>query len=153
MTGIIRYIVTWFGSGNLPGALGTWGSLAALPFAWLIASAAGPWGLLAASGGVFLLGLWASERYSQSSGVKDPQNIVIDEVAGQWLALVFAPLSLPGYFAGFVLFRLCDIFKPWPADWADRTLSGGLGIMLDDMVAGAYALLLMQLGLYMIRQV
>lgn len=147
----VRLLVTWFGCGNLPGAPGTWGSLAALPFAWVMAGTIGPWGLLIAASVAFIAGIWASGRYSAAAGIKDPQSIVIDEVAGQWLALVFVPLTPIAYFCAFLLFRLCDIFKPWPANWADRRLSGGLGIMLDDMIAGAYALMLVHSGLYLVE--
>lgn len=137
---------TWFGSGLLPRAPGTWGSLAALPFAWVIVSLAGPIGLAAAAVAVFGLGCWAAGRYADASGSADPGAVVIDEVAGQWLVLVAAPLSLPGYAAGFLLFRLLDIVKPWPASWADRKLKGGFGIMADDVLAAGYGLVLMYLG-------
>ncbi|MCS5606589.1 MAG: phosphatidylglycerophosphatase A, partial [Alphaproteobacteria bacterium] len=67
-------------------------------------------------------------------------SVVIDEVAGQLLVLIVAPLEPLYYFAGFLVFRLCDITKPWPASWADRKVSGGLGIMLDDVLAALYGL-------------
>lgn len=128
-----------FGVGYLPKAPGTWGSLAALPFAWVIATMAGPAGLLTATAVVFVLGVWASGSFTRRTGRKDPGMIVIDEVAGQWLTLVVAPVDPYYYLAGFVLFRIADITKPWPASWADRKLGGGLGVMLDDVFAGAYA--------------
>ncbi len=143
-------IATWFGAGLLPGAPGTWGALAALPFAWAIAALGGPWSLLCAAILAFIIGVWAAGRYTRAAGLKDCQKIVIDEVTGQWLALAFVPLDVSAYFAAFILFRICDIAKPWPAGWADRNLSGGLGIMLDDAAAGAYALLLTHFGLYVI---
>jgi len=130
---------TSFGIGYLPIAPGTWGSLAALPFAWGIATIAGPTGLLTATLVVFLLGVWASGSFTRRTGRKDPGIIVIDEVAGQWLTLAFAPVDPYYYLAGFLLFRIADITKPWPASWADRKLDGGLGVMLDDVFAGAYA--------------
>lgn len=131
-------IATWFGAGLLRFASGTWGSLAALPFAAVIAWAAGPLALVPAAVAVFVIGVWASNHIGKS-GEKDSSAIVVDEVAGQWLTL--APVALdPRYYAiGFLLFRLADIVKPWPASWADRRLSGGLGVMLDDIVAGVYA--------------
>lgn len=146
----VSLIATWFGAGLLPGAPGTWGSLGALPFAWGIVWLAGPWGLLGATSVAFGVGIWAAGRYTLVAGLKDCQNVVIDEVAGLWLALLCVPLDLTAYFAAFLLFRICDILKPWPASWADRSVAGGLGIMLDDMFAGAYALLMMHLGLYVI---
>ncbi len=132
-------LATWFGSGLLPKIPGTWGSAAALPFAWIIAWYGGPWALFAAAIVAFVVGIWAADLYGRHSGVKDAGPIVIDEVAGQWLTLApFAPEPVT-YLAGFVLFRLADIAKPWPANWADRKLNGGLGVMLDDIVAGIYA--------------
>ena len=132
-------IATWFGSGLLPKAPGTWGSLAALPFAALISALGGPWSLLAASLLAFALGLWAAERYAESLGSADPGAVVIDEVAGMWLALVPLALDLPSYAIAFLFFRVFDIVKLWPANMVERRLKGGLGIMADDMVAGAYA--------------
>jgi phosphatidylglycerophosphatase A len=150
-TSPVSLIATWFGSGLLPGAPGTWGSLGALPFAWGIVWLAGPLGLLGAVAMVFSIGIWAAGRYTRASGLKDCQNVVVDEVAGQWLVLLFVPLDVVAYFAAFLLFRAFDIFKPWPANAADREVSGGFGIMLDDIIAGAYALFLMHLGLYVIN--
>lgn len=143
-------IATFFGAGLLPGAPGTWGSLTALPCAWMIVSLTGVWGLLCAVIAVFGIGIWAAGRYTRAAGLKDSQNVVIDEVAGQWLTLLLVPLDPLAYFAGFVLFRICDIVKPWPANWADRTVHGGLGIMLDDVIAGAYAFVLIQTALILI---
>ncbi len=132
-------LATWFGSGLLPKAPGTWGSLAALPFAYAIATLAGPWGLLAAAGMITLVGLWAASVYAAHSEQEDPRQVVIDEVAGQWLALVPAALDLRLYVVAFLAFRFFDIVKVWPARLIDRKLKGGWGIMLDDLVAGAYA--------------
>ena len=144
----ITLTATWFGAGLLPGAPGTWGSLAALPFAWGITLTAGPWGLLICACGIFIAGCWAAALYTRAAGLKDCQHIVIDEVAGQWLALCFVPLDPFAYFSAFLLFRAFDIFKPWPANLADRALSGGFGIMLDDVIAGVYAALALHAGLY-----
>jgi phosphatidylglycerophosphatase A len=139
-------VATWFGCGLLPIAPGTWGSLAALPFAWAIAVLAGPSGLIAAALVVFLLGWWAAHVVSQASGIKDPGAIVVDEVAGQWLTLAAAPLDPLHYGAGFLLFRLFDILKPWPASWADRRLPGGFGVMADDIFAALYAAAVLVIG-------
>jgi phosphatidylglycerophosphatase A len=136
-------LATWGGCGWLPGAPGTWGSLAALPFAWGIAWLAGPWGLAAASLAVFAGGIWAADAYTRKTGEKDPGAVVIDEVAGQWLTLVPAGLDPLLFVAGFGLFRFFDILKPWPVSWADRKVGGGLGIMLDDLLAGGYGALVL----------
>ena len=129
---------TWFGVGLFRFASGTWGSLAALPFAAAIAWAGGAVALGLAVLAVFGLGVWAAERIGRS-GEKDSSVIVIDEVAGQWLTLLPAALDWRLYAAGFVAFRLADIVKPWPASWADQRVAGGLGGMLDDILAGLYA--------------
>ena len=137
-------IATWFGAGLMPHAPGTWGSLAALPFAWIIAWAGGIWALAAATAAVSLLGCWAAGRYIRARGKQDPGDVVVDEVAGQWLTLLPAATDIGFFAAGFVLFRIADIAKPWPASWADRRLKGGLGCMLDDLLAGTYAALALQ---------
>jgi len=135
----VWHVATWFGVGLMPKAPGTWGSLAAVPFAYGLHHWLGAAGLAAAAVAVFLVGVWASEQFRRRSGDEDPQTVVVDEVAGQWLALVPAGDDILLYAAGFFLFRLFDIWKPWPASWADRELGGGLGIMLDDAIAGLYA--------------
>ena len=122
-------LATWFGSGLLPWVPGTWGSLAALPFAILIAALGGPWALLAASLLAFAIGIWASEAYARHLGAKDPGVVVIDEVAGMWLALVPVAMDLPSYAFAFLFFRVFDILKVWPANIIDRRTKGGLGIM------------------------
>jgi len=131
-------LATWFGAGLLRPAPGTWGSLAALPLAWIMVHYGGPIALAAATATVFAAGCWAGGIYEQASGGKDPGVVVIDEVAGQWLVLIAAPLDPWYYLAAFALFRLCDITKPWPANWAERRFTGGLGIMMDDIMAALY---------------
>ncbi len=135
----VTLLATWFGSGLLRKAPGTFGSLAALPFAALILWAGGNLALLIAAGGVFGLGLAVSGRYARAGGDSDPGAVVIDEVAGQWLTLAPLCLSLESFALGFVLFRLFDIAKLWPINLAERRLSGALGIMADDIVAGLFA--------------
>jgi phosphatidylglycerophosphatase A len=137
---------TWFGAGLLPWAPGSWGSLAALPCAWAICALAGPAALAAAAMLVFAAGCWAAAAVARASGHHDPGFIVIDEVAAQWLVLVAAPLDWRAYAAGFLLFRLFDIAKPWPARAIERRVAGGLGIMLDDVAAALYAILLLLIG-------
>jgi len=137
---------TWFGTGLLPVAPGSWGSLAALPFAWIIVTYAGAAGLLIAAVAVFAVGCWAAGRVERASGIKDPGFAVIDEVAGQWLTLVVVPLDPLFYLAGFLLFRLFDIWKPFPIRHIERNFHGGLGIMADDVAAALYAALVLLIG-------
>lgn len=139
-------LATWFGAGLLPKAPGTWGSLAALPFAWAFWSAGGRSLLVFATIVVFFAGWWAAERFIEASGVADPGAVVIDEVAGQWLVLTVAPPHFWTYLLGFVLFRLFDVTKPWLAGWADRTVKGGLGVMLDDVFAGLFGAVILGLA-------
>ena len=132
-------LATWFGAGLMPKAPGTWGSFAALPFAWLIAYYGGVWSLIAATVLVSLVGWWAAAAYAKALGREDPGDVVIDEVAGQWLSLISAGTDIGLFAVGFIAFRFADILKPWPAGWANARLHGGLGIMLDDILAGIYA--------------
>ncbi|CAA7623455.1 Phosphatidylglycerophosphatase A [Candidatus Terasakiella magnetica] len=133
---------TWFGAGLLPKAPGTWGSAAALPFAWVMMRFGGVWLVLAAVAVCFLVGWWASAVYVRHTGAEDPSEVVIDEVAGQWLVLAACPLDPLAYGLGFILFRVFDVWKPWPVGWADRHIGGGLGIMVDDILAALYGLIL-----------
>ncbi|NQV46109.1 MAG: phosphatidylglycerophosphatase A [Rhodospirillales bacterium] len=134
-------LATWFGVGYLPKAPGTWGSAAALPFAWVILSFFGAQGLLVATVFVFGIGIWAANDYVARSGMEDPGPVVIDEVAGQWLVLAVVPLELAWFAIGFALFRLFDVAKPWPVNLMDRHIKGGFGVMLDDIGAGIYAII------------
>jgi phosphatidylglycerophosphatase A len=132
---------TWFGVGLLPGMPGTWGSLVALPCAWAIRALWGAAGLAVAAAFTVAVGCWAAAKVVKASAAEDPGTIVIDEVAGQWLALLPAYPDPLSYALGFLLFRIFDIWKPWPVRWADRHVGGGLGIMLDDLLAAVYAAL------------
>jgi phosphatidylglycerophosphatase A len=132
-------LATWFGTGLLPITPGSWGSLAALPFAWAIRSHVGTTGLAVATVIVFAVGWWVAATVAKASSIEDPSAVVIDEVAAQWLVLLPAPLDPLAYAVAFLLFRIFDIWKPWPVRWADRHVKGGLGIMLDDLLAAVYA--------------
>lgn len=135
------WIASGFGSGLSPFAPGTAGSAVAL-LAWLALREL-PWPIhLLAIMFAFALGVWASNVVVAQLGIEDPGVIVWDEFVGQWIAL--APLLWLAHggrwmFAAFLLFRLFDIWKPWPVSWADRAVKGGLGVMLDDVIAGLYA--------------
>jgi phosphatidylglycerophosphatase A len=132
-------LATWFGTGFLPVVPGSWASLSALPCAALLVWLGGPALLLAAGAALFVIGMWAADAYMDAVKVHDPPAIVVDEVVGQWLTLALLPLDPLVYALGFVLFRILDVLKPWPANFIDRAVTGGFGVMLDDVVAGAYA--------------
>jgi phosphatidylglycerophosphatase A len=138
-------IAHWFGAGLMPFATGTWASLAALPFAAVITWFFGWPGLAIATVAVSLLGWWAAETLVSRGDVNDPGYIVVDEIAGMWLTLLAAPFTWWAYAIGFVLFRIADIVKPFPAGWCDRNVHGGLGVMLDDLVAAIWSALTMWL--------
>ena len=139
-------IATAGGVGLLPLMPGTWASLAALPCGWAIGALAGRAALAAAAILAFALGCWAAAAVARASGHKDPGFIVVDEVAAQWLVLVAAPFDWRAYLAAFLLFRVFDIMKPWPVRAIERRVAGGLGIMLDDIAAALYAILLLLIG-------
>ena len=148
---LARRFATVFGVGYLRPAPGTWGSLAALPMAWALHVAGGFPLLFLTTVLIFFLGWWATAEATRGSADHDPSEIVIDEVAGQWVALwalsypawahgIAITALWPGWVAAFVLFRLFDITKPGPVGWADRK-GDALGVMLDDIIAGAFAAL------------
>ena len=151
ITNPIFLISTWFGVGFLPLAPGTWGSLAALPVAWLITNYLGQTFLLVFTILLFFLGLWTSEIYANHTNDMDPKSIVVDEVVGQIIVTTAIPLSVFWYLAAFILFRISDILKPWPVSWLDKKIKGGLGIMLDDVAAAGYAwIILFVLNSYLV---
>jgi len=113
--------------------------MAALPFAWALVWLGGAWLLFAATILIFILGCWAAQVHMDESGVHDPGSIVIDEVVGQWLTLLTAPLNPLAYVIGLLAFRVFDILKPWPIGWLDRHVRNGFGVMIDDVVAAIYA--------------
>ncbi len=146
-------VATGFGIGRLPRAPGTWGSLAALPLAWVIWSRFGSAGVGVAAIAVFAAGWWAADVYIRATGADDPPEIVVDEIAGQLLTLALAPAEFLPYAAGLVLFRLADIFKPWPVSWAEERFKGGLGVIADDFLASLYAAMALFLFLIFLQKV
>ena len=131
-------IATLGGLGRVRKAPGTVASFVTLIAAWLLATIGGQALVFVASIAAMALGGWAAEHYVRERGVADPPDCVIDEVAGQFLACAFAPRELLAYALAFLLFRVLDIFKPWPIGAAER-LHGGVGIIADDVVAGLLA--------------
>jgi phosphatidylglycerophosphatase A len=144
------WLACGFGSGLAPVAQGTFGSLAAL-LPWLgLRQLPLPIYLLVIVVG-FAIGAWACDAASRALGVADHRSLVWDEFIGQWIALLpllVLPASWWAIAAGFVLFRLFDVWKPWPIRWLDRRVKGGMGVMIDDVVAGAFAAIVLALALY-----
>jgi phosphatidylglycerophosphatase A len=146
VTPISTRIATCFGIGWAPRAPGTIASAASLPLGWLLATYG--WQALAVGAiAATALGVWACGLHARKVGIYDPSECVIDEVAGQWFALF--PIAYTGragdwslYGLAFLLFRLFDIVKPWPISAAER-LPGGWGVMMDDVVAGIAAAILL----------
>lgn len=134
----VIFLAAGFGSGLIRPAPGTWGTVAGVPFVFGLALLPLPVAIgivvLAA-----LVGIWLCGEACERLGVEDHGGIVWDEMVGLWVALVLLPADWLTVLLGFAFFRLFDIAKPWPISWADRTLHGGLGVMLDDLIAGVFA--------------
>ncbi|MCW8872774.1 MAG: phosphatidylglycerophosphatase A [Xanthomonadales bacterium] len=136
------FLAFGLGSGLSRYAPGTVGTVVAVPFAWLLMQMppALYWAALAA---LFLLGVWLCGAASRMLGRHDPGNIVWDEMVGYWLTVALLPMTWGWWLAGFVAFRFFDILKPWPIRRLERAVGGGLGIMLDDVLAAVYAMLIL----------
>jgi phosphatidylglycerophosphatase A len=144
-------VATFFGAGRLKPGPGTWGSLATV-ILWFLASsriteASRPWATVVAAIGVTVVGIPAATVVARASGLKDPQFVVIDEVAGQLVALIAVPFAWKTFLAGLILFRVFDMWKPFPIRRLER-LPEGTGIVVDDLGAGIYALAVVHLLLH-----
>ena len=144
-------VSTFFGIGRIKPGPGTWASVATV-ILWAVSSHAIPvasrtWSTILAAALVALIGIPAATRVARASGLKDPQFVVIDEVAGQLVALIAVPLAWKTFLAGLILFRVFDILKPFPIRRLER-LPEGTGIVVDDLGAGFYALIIMHLLLH-----
>lgn len=139
-----------FGSGLAKKAPGTFGTLAAIPFFLLLQNLSWPiylsWLLV-----TFALGVMWCDRSSKALGVHDHGGIVWDEFVGFWITMFMAPAGWAWILIGFVLFRFFDVLKPWPINWLDKKVHGGFGIMIDDVLAGIYALIVLQLIAFSVR--
>ena len=147
-TKLATLLATWFGCGRVPVAPGTAGSLAAVAIAAPLALWAGwpPWAFAALAAAITPLAMWSAGVAARAAGIEDPRFVVIDEVAGQWVALAGVHVwSWHAALAAFLLFRLFDIFKPPPVRQLEA-LPGGVGIVADDLAAGVYAALVLFLA-------
>lgn len=132
-----------FGAGLVPVAPGTWGTLLALPIYWLVSPRLEPVEFLLMLAMLFALGVWACEVTGRAIGVSDHGGMVWDETVAFLLVLFFVPATLPWQAAAFLLFRLFDILKPPPIRYYDQKLKNGFGVMLDDLIAASYTLLVL----------
>jgi phosphatidylglycerophosphatase A len=141
----LHFIATGFGSGLLPRMPGTWGSLAALPFGLALLALPTIW-MAVVIALATVVGIWICDKVSQDMGVHDHDAIVLDEFVGMWIAMLFLPAehTLLWALVAFVAFRLFDVWKPGFIGHIDRTMKGGKGIMLDDVLAGFAALFVVQ---------
>lgn len=133
---LAHVIAVWFGCGHMPVAPGLTGTLGAIPL-YLLLRPHGPVAVAAAAAIVTLVGIWAAGRVERRLGIKDPQMVCVDEVAGVLVTWIAAPMTTRALCAGVIAFRIFDQFKPWPARAAER-LGGGPGVMLDDVAAGVW---------------
>ena len=140
----VQFLALGFGSGLAPKAPGTFGTLAAIPFFLLLALLT-PLSYLIAVVVMSIAGIYICGKAAEDVGVHDHPAIVWDEFVGFFITMFMVPVSWQSVLVGFLLFRLFDIFKPWPISFVDKNMSGGFGIMFDDILAGAFALLIMQL--------
>ena len=145
----IHFIAFGFGSGCLPKCPGTFGTLLGIPFYMLLIFL--PWQLYFISIiAFFLVGVWLCDVTGKHLGVHDHSGIVWDEIVGFLVAMFLVPFDWLLLLLGFLLFRFFDIFKPFPIAWLDSNIGGGLGVMLDDVFAGIYALVIIQIIIYLI---
>ena len=142
-------IATGFGAGYLPKAPGTWGSLLALPLHFFLRQLA-PSHYALALAAIFFIAVISAGQAEKILNRKDPGVVVIDEVIGMLITLIAAPNSPLIWLLGFGLFRLFDIFKPYPIRLIDQRVNGGMGIVLDDVLAGIYSLIVLQIFCYAI---
>lgn len=139
-----HFLAFGLGSGAMPKAPGTWGTLVGLVFVPLL-QLLPHWGYGAVLVLGSLFGFWLCGKVARDLGVHDHQGIVWDEFVGIWVTLWLAPAGWGWLLLGFLVFRLFDILKPWPIRWIDRHVQGGVGIMLDDLLAGVFAWVVLQL--------
>jgi len=145
----IHLLAFGLGSGAAPKAPGTFGTLAAIPLYWLLQPLA-PINYLLVTVVLFFVGIWLCDKTSRDLGVHDHGGIVWDEWVGFLITMWLAPTGWGWLLLGFLLFRVFDILKPWPIGWLDKKVAGGLGIMLDDVLAGIFAFLLLQLSVALV---
>jgi phosphatidylglycerophosphatase A len=141
MIKISNLIATWFYSGHIRPASGTWGTLAGLPLCLAFVHYGGHFGVIFGAIALFIIGLWAAHAYEIDTGEHDSSRVVIDEVAGMMLACLplLYQFEIKTITACFIAFRMFDAVKIGPVGWLDRNINGALGVMMDDIAAGLLA--------------
>lgn len=134
----VHFLAFGCGSGLSPKAPGTMGTVAAVPFYLLLQLLSLPLYLFIVALAC-LIGFWLCDKTSKELGVHDHPGIVWDEFCGYWITMIAAPAGWLWIVTGFILFRIFDIWKPWPIRWLDKKVHGGFGIMIDDIIAGVFA--------------
>ena len=145
----IGFLAFGFGSGLSPVAPGTAGTVASLPFAAMLVQLPLPIALAVVVVS-FFVGIYLCGETGRRLGVHDHGGIVWDEFVGMWLVLIFVPFHWAWWLAAFALFRFFDAVKPWPISWLDRKVEGGLGVMIDDILAAIYALAILAVALWLL---
>lgn len=148
LSGTANFIALGGGLGLAPKAPGTFGTLLGIPLLFLM-----PTNLVAylvVLVVLFALGVWCCDACAKNLGVHDHPGIVWDEVVGYLITMIAVPKTLLWVVVGFILFRFFDILKPWPISWIDKHVEGGMGIMLDDVLAAVFALIVIQIALYFV---
>ncbi|MFT4775870.1 MAG: phosphatidylglycerophosphatase A [Oleispira sp.] len=140
----VHLLAFGLGSGCAPKAPGTFGTLAAIPFWWLFLQDVPLIPYLCVLIAGFAFGVYLCEQTSKDLGVHDHGGIVWDEWIGLWITYIALPVGIEWIIIGFALFRFFDILKPWPIKWLDEKVHGGFGIMIDDVLAGIFALMCVQ---------
>ena len=147
-TNPVHFLAFGLGTGASPYAPGTVGTLLGIPLVYLL-SQWPIWVYLIATVALTAVGVWVCDKTSKDIGVHDHGGIVIDEVAGYMVTMIAVPVNVWTLTAAFFIFRFFDIIKPWPIAWLDKKVQGGLGIMVDDLLAGVYGLAVIWIGIWL----
>ena len=146
-TNPVHFLAFGLGTGASPYAPGTVGTLLGIPLVYLL-SQWSLWVYLLVTVVLTVIGIWVCDKTSKDIGVHDHGGIVIDEVAGYLVTMIAVPVNVWTLIAAFFIFRFFDIIKPWPIGWLDKQVQGGVGIMVDDLLAGVYGLAVIWIGIW-----
>jgi phosphatidylglycerophosphatase A len=147
----VHFLAYGFGAGLSPKAPGTIGTLVAVPLCVLLMLYTNSTVYLAVLAAALVSGIFICGYTARKMGVDDPKGVVWDEIVGYLITMLGLPVRWVWFLAGFLMFRLFDIWKPWPIRWADRHIKGGFGIMFDDVIAAVFACVLLNLGAYFLK--